>query len=338
MTLRDHPKHPLQHRVHTALALYHLKGVGPSRLATALRMVCESATDPSTFSNLVRSLSLTRSPAPPSDKEIKAAWARAADSLENCRREHIAVLVIDEENFPASLQDLKKPPALLFVKGMLSNLAAKPRVTIAGTRDPSEWGTKTAQRCAKAVAEAGGIVVSGLARGIDAAAHRAALKAGGVTWAVLAHGLDRVSPVSNRGLAEEILDKDAGGAIVSEYPPGVPARRAHFVERNRIQAALGQAVLIVESDTDGGSMHTAKFAQDLNRPVWVTLPSGVDSRRGGISAPPKTHRGPLSLLAAGARRITDPSDLRACLAKLHQAKRDHNLSPRLDSASQPSLF
>jgi DNA protecting protein DprA len=120
------------------------------------------------------------------------------------------------------------------------------------------------------IAESHGVVVSGLALGIDAAAHAASIGHGGPTWAVLAHGLHTVSPSSNRELAKQIVER--GGALVSEYAPGQHAQRHYFVERDRIQAGLADAVLVIESGIDGGSMHTVRFARDAGLPVWTTFP------------------------------------------------------------------
>jgi DNA processing protein len=129
---------------------------------------------------------------------------------------------------------------------------------------------KTAEECAATIADSRGVVVSGLALGIDAAAQAASVEHDGPTWAVLAHGLHIVSPSSNRELAKDILEKN--GALVSEYPPGEPAQRHYFVERDRIQAGLSDAVLVIESGIDGGAMHTVRFAHDAHIPVWVTFP------------------------------------------------------------------
>jgi DNA protecting protein DprA len=173
-------------------------------------------------------------------------------------------------SYPSLLNRLSEPPALLFSIGQFDP-SRKPRVAVIGTRKPTDWGLDTAKQCAGQITDTGGIVVSGLALGIDTAAQAATVEHHGTTWAVLAHGLHTVSPAaSNRELAKKIVEQ--GGALISEYPPGEPAQRHYFVERDRIQAGLSDAVLVIESDIGGGAMHTVRFAREARIPVWVTCP------------------------------------------------------------------
>ena len=136
-------------------------------------------------------------------------------------------------------------------------------------------------------------MVSGLALGIDAAAQATSVEHQGPTWAVLAHGLHTVSPSSNRDLAKQIVNQ--GGALISEYPPGEPAQRHYFVERDRIQAGLSDAVLVIESDIDGGAMHTVRFAREARVPVWVTFPQTKMKTANGSDLP-ESQRGTWELL------------------------------------------
>lgn len=202
--------------------------------------------------------------------DLDAALARADDLLERCRRLGIVVHPYGWPSYPSKLQGLSDPPALLFSIGRF-DFDRRPRIAVIGTRTPTPWGLKTAKACAAQVARSQGVVVSGLALGIDTAAHAASVEHHGATWAVLAHGLDTVSPLSNRELAKRIVDN--GGALISEYAPGEPAERRHFVDRDRIQAGLADAVLVIESGIDGGAMHTVRFARKARVPVWVTFPS-----------------------------------------------------------------
>jgi DNA protecting protein DprA len=157
-------------------------------------------------------------------------------------------------------------------------------------------------------AEANAVVVSGLAPGIDTAAHEKAIAAGGRTWAVLAMGIDAIAAPSQRALAAKILD--SGGALLSEYPPHAPARKHQFVARDRIQAGLSDAVLLVESELEGGAMHTVRFAQRAGVPIWVTLPRlhrprARDNPASARSRLADVHRGPAKLLQSGtAIRVT----------------------------------
>jgi DNA processing protein len=142
-------------------------------------------------------------------------------------------------------------------------------VAIVGSRRPAH-GAEVAFAFASQAARCGFAVVSGLALGCDSAAHRGCLEAGGVTVAVLPCGLDRVAPVSNTNLAHRILN--AAGFLASEYPPGTPAANFRFVERNRVIVALSQAVIVTEAQIKSGTLHTARFAINQNKPLACYLP------------------------------------------------------------------
>jgi len=177
----------------------------------------------------------------------------------------------DDEAYPAALRETSRPPFGLFARGR----ALDPRselVAMVGTRAATGRGLKAAFGLARDLARAGITVVSGLARGIDAAAHRGALAAStsgrtGATCAVLACGIDGVYPPANRGLAGEILD--AGGLILSEYAPGEGIHKYRFPERNRIIAGLARACVVVEAPAKSGALITAEHALDEGRDLWV---------------------------------------------------------------------
>jgi DNA processing protein len=252
----------------TILALSRLPRIDRVRLRQILgRLASEGDAELSMSDALTR----TREYVPEfSIVDLDAARAKADELLERCRRLGVTVHPYGWPSYPSQLQRLSEPPALLFSIGRF-DFDRKPRIAVIGTRTPTPWGVKTARACAAQVAESQGVVVSGLALGIDAAAHEASLEQDGATWAVLAHGLHTVSPSSNRGLAKAIID--AGGALISEYAPGEPVQRRYFVERDRIQAGLTDAVLVIESGIDGGAMHTVRFAREARVPVWVTFPN-----------------------------------------------------------------
>jgi DNA processing protein len=169
-------------------------------------------------------------------------------------------------------------------------------VAVVGTRKASDYGLKATYQITSGLAKSGAIIVSGLALGIDAMAHRAALDAGGKTVAVLACGLDEVYPTSNRALAEEILE--SGGALVSEYEPGTPPLKHHFPERNRIIAGLSMGVLVTESPLGGGAMITVARASDAGR-ILMAVP-------GNITSP--NAAGPNSVLVKGGVPVTSYTD------------------------------
>ncbi len=205
------------------------------------------------------------------------------------------------------MYDLHDPPAALFARGALLQrpdlmAAAPPRVSIVGARNCSQVGEDTAAWLAGGLARAGVCVVSGGARGIDAAAHRGALDAGGSTVAVLGCGVDVAYPRTNRSLLDRVV-ATAAGTLVSEYPPGTPAEPFRFPARNRIVAALGQGVVIVEGAQGSGSMITAEHALDLGREVFA-IPGPVAADLSHV---------PHALIREGATLIRGAEDLLADL-------------------------
>jgi predicted Rossmann fold nucleotide-binding protein DprA/Smf involved in DNA uptake len=152
------------------------------------------------------------------------------------------------------------------------------------------------------------VVVAGLALGIDTAAHASAVEAGGLTWAVLPSALDSIYPAANQALAARIVD--TGGALVSEYPPGTRVRRTLFVERDRLQAALADAVLVIETGRTGGTQHTIRYARALDTPVWTTLPDEVLAGGQTAGELPVAQQGTWDLWRSGAAVLT-PADLAA---------------------------
>ena len=251
--------------VRTALALSHLPRVGRVRLREMLVRLTSTGNDELTLSDALTRLQLSGFSA----AHLDSAIGRADELIEQCRSLGVTVYTFGSPAYPSQLNRLSDPPALLFAVGQFDP-RRKPRVAVIGTRKPTPWGIKTAKACAERIAEAHGVVVSGLALGIDTAAQAASVSHCATTWSVLAHGLHTVSPSSNRELAKKIVE---GGALISEYPPGEPARRHYFVERDRIQAGLADAVLVIESGINGGSMHTVRFARQVAVPVWVTFPN-----------------------------------------------------------------
>ncbi len=198
--------------------------------------------------------------------------------------------------WPAVLDTIEAAPSELWLRGRPELLAFEPRVAVIGTRAPTPYGEGQAHRFAAALARAGVVVVSGLARGIDSAAHHAALEAGGATIAVLGNGVDRPWPAGP--LAERMALE---GLLVSEYAPGTPPRRAHFPQRNRLISGLCSAVVVVEAAQASGSLITARWAIDQGRSVFA-LPGRVDH---------PMARGCHRLLREGAWLVEDPEEVLA---------------------------
>ncbi|MHB8294377.1 MAG: DNA-processing protein DprA [Acidimicrobiales bacterium] len=171
--------------------------------------------------------------------------------------------------YPPALLRISSPPARLWVAGQLPVARC---IAVVGTRSADAEGLALARRLAYLLTEAGIGVLSGLALGIDTAAHEGTLAAGGQTWAVLGSGLGRIYPPANAELARRIVS--AGGGLLSEIEPDRPASPRSLVARDRLQAALAAAVLIVQSELGSGTMHTARFALLQGRPLAVALPPG----------------------------------------------------------------
>lgn len=202
-----------------------------------------------------------------------------------------------ESQFPDRLQHVKPTVGQLSIRGTLPE-QHRPHVAVIGARQHTAYGEDQAYRFAGALARLGVVIVSGLALGIDAVAHRAAVEVSGTTIAVLASGVDQISPASNRGLADEILR--TGGAIVSEYDPGTHADKYRFPDRNRIIAGLSDAVLIVEADAKSGTLITAQHAHNAGRSV-LAIPGSLSMQM---------SRGPNNLIRSGsARLVTDIADV-----------------------------
>ncbi len=189
-----------------------------------------------------------------------------ADAEKELARSGSVLILADEAGFPPLLREIPEPPFGIYVRGTLPPAGAL-AIAIVGTRRATPDGKAIARRFARELAQAGCAVISGLAFGIDAAAHEGCLEAGGKTVAVLAGGLHRTYPEENAKLAEKILE--TGGALVSEYPPGIPPYPVRFIERNRLISGLAQGVLIVEAPHGSGSLATARFALEQNRDVFV---------------------------------------------------------------------
>lgn len=201
-----------------------------------------------------------------------------------------------EHPYTEELQYHPNPPSKLFYRGELPS-SRTPTVAIVGTRKPTIYGREIAKKIANEVASRGGIVVSGMALGIDGIAHNAAIEAGGITLAVLANGVDKLYPTSHRGLGEKILK--TGGAILSEYEPGIPALPYRFLERNRIVSGLADAVVVVEAAARSGTLSTASHALNQGKEVFAVP--------GNITSP--LSAGCNKLIKQGAQPLTEVQDL-----------------------------
>jgi len=223
-----------------------------------------------------------------------------AQSLDRAQRWHQGgpdrhVLVLGDTHYPAQLMQTADPPLLLYVQGRPDTLAAR-SLAIVGSRHPSAQGTENAHAFAAHFSQHGWVVVSGLAQGIDAAAHEGALEGASGTVAVLGTGLDVIYPSRHKALAERIA---ANGALVSEFSPGTPALPPHFPMRNRIIAGLSQGTLVVEAALRSGSLITARLAVEAGREVFAVP--------GSIHAP--QSKGCHALIKQGAKLVECAQDV-----------------------------
>ena len=227
--------------------------------------------------------------------EFEAAWANLQTWLDAAPNRHL--ITLGDERFPPLLLQMADPPLMLYVIGDLEALAHPHKIAIVGSRNPTPQGQINAQQFAAALGSAGLCVVSGLALGVDGAAHEGALQAGARTIAVVGTGLDRVYPKRHFDLAHRIAAE--GGAIVSEYPLGTPPLPPHFPQRNRIIAGLAQGTLVVEAAVASGSLITARLASEMGREVFA-IP-------GSIHAP--QARGCHALIRQGAKLVESAQDV-----------------------------
>lgn len=227
---------------------------------------------------------------------IKAHDYRRAAEAETAawRKSGASVITLSDAEYPLLLKEIPDPPPYFYLLGTLP--AARTAIAVVGSRNASAYGIATATRLVRELAEQGIAIVSGLAQGVDAAAHRAALQVGGSTIGVLGCGIDQVYPPENRHLFEEMA---ARGGIISEFPVGTPPEAPNFPRRNRIISGLSRGVLVVEAAERSGSLITARFALDQGREVFA-VPGNITFR---------ASRGTNSLIKQGAKLVDTVADI-----------------------------
>ena len=256
------------------IALNMTPGVGPRAAARLLERFGSAA---GVFGALRSELERLRlRPEAIESIALKDRHEAAAGELERLRAlEGADVLVLDDGTYPPLLREIADPPITLYVRGAWEACLDAPCVGVVGSRRCSTYGQNVALMLGRDLASRGVTIVSGLARGIDAAAHRGALEAGGRTVAVLGTGIDEVYPRDHRKLAVEILER--GGALVSQFPLGTPPVAENFPYRNRIISGLSLGVVLVEAAENSGSLITARLAMEQNREVFA-VPGNITSR------------------------------------------------------------
>lgn len=202
------------------------------------------------------------------DKNLRPAQ----QILEACNRENLRILTMQDAAYPKRLKNISDPPMVFYYKGRLPDFDSQPLIGVVGTRQASAYGLTAAKRLGYQIAKCGGIVVSGMAYGIDGMAMRGALTAGTPAVGVLGCGADIVYPASNRAL---FTDMERYGCIMSEFPPGTPPVKWNFPRRNRVISGMSCGVLVVEAPEKSGSLITANLALEQGRDVFV-VPGNID--------------------------------------------------------------
>lgn len=296
-------------------------GLGPRRILRAVRGMHEAA---EIFQLPLTALEALQIPGASArflaeGKARKAAeeeWHAIAES--GC-----GVITFADADYPERLREIFDPPPVLWVRGDRT-LLSRPAIAVVGTRVPSPYGTGMAEMLARDMASRRMVILSGMARGVDTAAHKGALNASGSTVAVWGTGLDVVYPKENKRLAEEIIV--SGGAIVSEQPMGTFPAPQNFPLRNRIISGMSVGVLVVEASEQSGTRVTARCALEQNRDVYA-VPGNVTSRNAW---------GPNTLIKQGAKLVATWEDIWEELPS--QIRLELEGRPGMETATQDSLF
>lgn len=222
----------------------------------------------------------------------------AEEQLQRAEQEGFSIISFEDEKYPALLKLIPDPPAVLYFRGEL--MVEEPAVALVGSRKATPYGLNVTQYLARDLASAGVTIVSGLARGIDARAHTAAVQAGGRTLAVLGSGVDVIYPSEHKALADKVAEN---GAVISEFPLGTPPNRENFPVRNRIISGLSSAVVVIEASSKSGSLITARMAAEQGREV-LAVPGSIFN---------ESSQGCHSLIKDGAALVQSWTDVVAAL-------------------------
>jgi len=280
--------------IHDLIALTLVPGLGPRLTAALLERFGSASAARQASAEELRQV-------PHIGDKLSREFAQAlrnvdvAAEIDRIERFGVQVRWLNSPDYPATLATIPDPPPLLYLRGSVISADAN-AIAIVGSRQCTPYGKRMTERLAGGLARADFTVISGLARGIDASAHRGALDAGGRTIAVLAGGLSAIYPPEHDELSKEV---EAHGALISETPMSMDPQRGMFHARNRLISGLARAVVVVEANERSGSLITARHAAEQGREVFA-VPANADSA---------TSKGSLQLLRNGARLIRDVDDL-----------------------------
>lgn len=310
----------------TYLALLSLPGIGRK---TAFRLRSHFDVDPLDVADFSEGLQVAKNnkvrvPALSLD-DVKEALRRADNQLDTANDKNIKIIGYDDSLYPSRLRSTPDAPIVLFGMGHMEALNADTLVAVIGTRHPSKGFEAIAFETGAHLARRGVVVISGLAVGCDTMGHSGCVHEQGRGIAVLAGGLDKIHPNSNISLAGSLLDE--GGCLLSEYPIGFTPRPNTFVDRDRIQSGLSDGVIVIETNVDGGSMHTVGYAEAQDRPLACTM----------NPAPGKDHENPVGNIAlinqGRATALSSPDDLDAFLLDLDRTPKMSDPNETTDRAS-----
>lgn len=274
------------------------------------------------------------------NQELSTTKLRFEDFLNNieeakgvinlCVEKEINIVNYTENLYPRNLLELKTPPVILYYIGNIKRLTDYPSVTVIGTREPTDYGIKATEKFVSLFVENNFNIVSGLAEGIDGVAHQATLESQGITFAVLAHGLNTpIYPKSNKNLADNIIKNN--GAIISEYMPNARPFKGTFVERDRIQAALGNGIIVIEAKLNSGTMQTVKAGKTLSKDIGVFNPSQIEHKNNDF------FLGNKKIIEEGGQPICSNESLQNYIEKLiaiHKESLNQNIEKKSEVYSQ----
>ena len=246
-------------------------------------------------------------------------WQKMLQDMDYMDKNHIHILQIDDELYPSLLKEVDCPPPLLYVKGDPWYLS-QPQLAVVGARKASQHSLQLTYQWSQTLANKGLVITSGLALGVDGAAHQGAIDAGKPTIAILAHGLDSLYPRQHRNMALQI---ESCGALVTEFALGAKAQREHFPRRNRIISGLSQGLLVTEAAIKSGSMISAQYAIEQNRDVFA-VPGQVNNAQAA---------GCHVLIQQGANLTTSPGDILQAL-NWQQGDIEHGVQPTSPDISE----
>lgn len=276
------------------IALSMISDIGP---VTARKLIAAFGTPEKVFSAPIRELLGVDTIGMQRARSIKdfSAWHDVETLLERVEERDITVTALQSPSYPALLREVEDAPVVLFTRGTVT-VQDRYAIAIVGSRKPTPYGISVVESIAEELSGMGFTIVSGMARGIDSLAHRAALRRGGRTFAVLGSGIDVPYPPENKTLMEHIA---ASGCLISEFPPGTPPEKENFPKRNRMISGLSLGVLVVEATADSGSLITARSAMEQGREIFA-IPGKVTSAH---------STGTHALIRQGARLVRHARDI-----------------------------